>query len=50
MIDDAEIEGLLRAVGERQLEGYCRAGGPAAAVKEDHGHGPSVVTRWDVES
>jgi myo-inositol-1(or 4)-monophosphatase len=46
----AAIEGLLREVGAFQLEGYRSLGPGGIEVKEDAGHGMSVVTRFDVET
>jgi len=47
---DPLIEGLLREVGAFQLEGYRSLQPGGVAVKEDQGHGVSVVTHYDEET
>ena len=47
---DPLIENLLREVGTFQLEGYRSLQPGGVAVKEDQGHGVSVVTHYDEET
>ncbi len=49
-IDHKGIEQLLRDVGAFQLEGYRSLQKEGVAVKDDVGHGYSVVTEYDIES
>ncbi len=48
--DDRDIEALLREVGAYQLEGYRTLEKSDIAVKDDAGHGYSVVTEFDLET
>jgi myo-inositol-1(or 4)-monophosphatase len=49
-IDDLAVENLLREVGRYQLEGYRSLSRGPVAIKEDSGHGLSVVTEYDLET
>ena len=49
-IQDAEIEALLRELGGYQRGGYRTLEHEDISVKDDTGHGYSVVTEYDVET
>src|SRR5438046_2207518 len=44
------VEDLLREVGEYQLRGYRTLSAGGIQVKDDSGHGYSVVTEYDLET
>ncbi len=49
-VDAEEVERLLREVGRYQLDGFRTFERAAVSMKDDAGHGFSVVTEYDIET